>query len=405
MNLSLRTRSRISVLVPISVLSLAWTLSLAGVGSGEPDPGSTPAAQAAEEPEAVVPAEEIDKPASVSTPDQAGKGFKGTQAEIDAIVSTSSTNGIPASALTAYQRAETVINAADETCHLTWQLIAAIGRVESNHGRVNGSALNADGIAVPGIYGLPLNGKNRTTKITDTDGGALDRDTTYDRAVGPMQFIPSTWAQVAVDADDDGQRNPQDIDDAALATAVYLCSGNGDLSTLPGQRAAVYRYNHSQSYVDLVLSIMENYLAGDYTSVPNSIRAASYIPTRPVRPGPGPDSSDAVEETAEQAPQDQPADDPTQEPEPDQADQPDQPDKSDKSDKPGKKPKSPTVKLPDLGKGPKTGVKPVDDVVKVVDDVLSLAEAALQCTLEGRINNPLVANDPYDKCVRKYTRG
>ena len=46
----------------------------------------------------------------------------------------------------------------------------------------------------------------------------------YDRAVGPMQFIPSTWSVIGVDGDNDGKRNPQDIDDAALATAVYLCS-------------------------------------------------------------------------------------------------------------------------------------------------------------------------------------
>ena len=68
-----------------------------------------------------------------------------------------------------------------------------------------------------------------------------------------MQFIPSTWSVVGVDADGDAQRNPQDIDDASLATAVYLCSGDDDLATDAGQRAAVYRYNHSQEYVDLVL--------------------------------------------------------------------------------------------------------------------------------------------------------
>ncbi len=70
-----------------------------------------------------------------------------------------------------------------------------------------------------------------------------------------MQFIPSTWAIVGVDADNDGQRNPQDIYDAALGSAVYLCSGSDDLATDAGQRSAVFRYNHSQRYVDLVLAI------------------------------------------------------------------------------------------------------------------------------------------------------
>ena len=85
-----------------------------------------------------------------------------------------------------------------------------------------------------------------------------------------MQFIPSTWSVVGVDGDSDGKRNPQDIDDAALATAVYLCSGNEDLSTTDGQKSAVYRYNHSQEYVDLVLSIMRAYADGDFSSVPTS---------------------------------------------------------------------------------------------------------------------------------------
>ena len=102
-----------------------------------------------------------------------------------------------------------------------------------------------------------------------------------------MQFIPSTWSVVGVDADGDAKRNPQDIDDAALATAVYLCSGPDDLSTDAGQRAAVYRYNHSQSYVDLVLSIMNAYLDGDFTSVPNGTTSAGYFvpdPNPPAQP-------------------------------------------------------------------------------------------------------------------------
>ena len=84
-----------------------------------------------------------------------------------------------------------------------------------------------------------------------------------------MQFIPSTWQVVKVDADGDGKRNPQDMDDAALATAVYLCSGKDNLSSRKGQEAAVFRYNHSQDYVNLVLRIMEAYSHGDYTAVPS----------------------------------------------------------------------------------------------------------------------------------------
>ena len=153
--------------------------------------------------------------------------------------------------------------------------------MESNHGRANGNTLDDNGLATPGIYGVALNGSNRTTEIVDTDAGQFDNDTAYDRAVGPMQFIPSTWSVVGVDADGDGVRNPQDIDDAALGTAVYLCSGSDDLGTDAGRRGAVFRYNHSQSYVDLVLSIMDAYLQGDFTSIPNSTVMAGELTKTP----------------------------------------------------------------------------------------------------------------------------
>ena len=66
------------------------------------------------------------------------------------VVSTASASGIPAVALAAYQRAATVIDAADRSCHLPWQLVAAIGRVESDHGRTGGNVLTDQGVAEPG---------------------------------------------------------------------------------------------------------------------------------------------------------------------------------------------------------------------------------------------------------------
>ncbi|WP_436698988.1 lytic transglycosylase domain-containing protein [Nocardioides sp. BYT-33-1] len=268
---------RVATIIPLALLSAAWTASVAGIGGvGSP-------VQAAETPGQVtdgtsVPEESIDDPASLSDPSAVEGLEDGNEA---GIVSAASTNAIPAAALAAYQRAETVINSADESCNITWQLIAAIGRVESNHGRVGGNVLDNDGVATPGIYGPALDGQNGVKAISDTDAGVYDNDTQWDRAVGPMQFIPSTWQVVGVDADDDAARNPQDIDDAALAAAVYLCSGDGDLSTVVGQRAAVYRYNHSQAYVDLVLKIMNAYLEGDFTSVPNNATAAGYVVPEP----------------------------------------------------------------------------------------------------------------------------
>jgi hypothetical protein len=184
-----------------------------------------------------------------------------------------SANGIPARALEAYQRAATLVDAADPQCRIDWALIGAIGKVESNHGRYGGNGIDSDGTVRPGIYGIPLNGANGTAVIHDTDGGSFDRDTTWDRAVGPMQFIPGTWRTVGVDANGDGRKDPQNIDDAATATAVYLCSGPGDLSTDSGARSAVLRYNQSDAYANEVLAIAQGYRNG-YVVDPSSALTA-----------------------------------------------------------------------------------------------------------------------------------
>ena len=260
----LMTWQKATALVPLARLSGAWTTSLAVTGSASAasdGEGKLPDGTS-------VPVEAIEAPASVSVPGVVAPGVPAGSA--DTVVASASTNGIPAAALAAYQRAAQVIDSADPTCNIEWPLIAAIGRVESDHGRYGGNRLDDEGVSTPGIYGIPLDGSNGTARISDTDAGELDNDGVFDRAVGPMQFIPSTWSVVGVDGDGDGVRNPQDIDDAALATAVYLCSGDEDLSTDAGQRAAVYRYNHSEKYVDLVLSIMRAYATGDYAAVPNA---------------------------------------------------------------------------------------------------------------------------------------
>jgi hypothetical protein len=263
----LTTWQKATALVPLALLSGAWTTSLTVTSSANAAQDGRPRLPDG----STVPDSAIKAPASVSMPGEIAPGVPAGSAK--SVIAGASTNGIPAAALAAYQRAAQVIDQADPSCHMQWPLIAAIGRVESNHGRYGGNTLTDKGISRPGIYGIPLDGSNGTAKISDTDAGQFDNDPVYDRAVGPMQFIPSTWSVVGVDGDGDGRRNPQDINDAALATAVYLCSGNENLSTPAGQRSAVYRYNHSQSYVDLVLSIMRAYAAGDFASVPSSSAA------------------------------------------------------------------------------------------------------------------------------------
>jgi membrane-bound lytic murein transglycosylase B len=170
-------------------------------------------------------------------------------------------NGIPMVALQAYRGAQAALARSAPGCHLSWSVLAGIGRVESNHGRFGGATLRANGVSQPLIRGVALNGHG-VARITDTDGGRWDGDHTFDRAVGPMQFIPGTWARIAADGDGDGVANPNDIYDAALGAGVYLCAANRNLATAQGLHDAIFSYNHSESYVALVTALTRAYRAG-----------------------------------------------------------------------------------------------------------------------------------------------
>ncbi|WP_194290517.1 lytic transglycosylase domain-containing protein, partial [Modestobacter roseus] len=191
--------------------------------------------------------------------------------------------GIPAAALGAYTRAA---QAAPPSCGIRWELLAGIGLVESNHGRFAGAVLQPDGTSSPRIVGIPLTGSGATAEIRDTDQGRLDGDASYDRAVGPMQFIPSTWARYAADGDGDGRTDPFDLDDAAAAAARYLCAAGGDLSNLAGQARAVYAYNHSTEYVTSVLLLAASYAGTPVT--PTAPAPAVRVPAPEPVPAPLP---------------------------------------------------------------------------------------------------------------------
>lgn len=162
-------------------------------------------------------------------------------------------SGIPGRALTAYR-------ATDGWCDgLRWQLVAAIGQVESGHGTFGGAALDEEtGEAVPWIFGPPLNGSPGVQSIPIGSWlGWWGLTGPWQQAVGPMQFLPSTFDSWAVDADEDGTTNPHDIDDAAASAANYLCGGTE--GAIDDERAAVLRYNNSASYADEVLAIADSF--------------------------------------------------------------------------------------------------------------------------------------------------
>ncbi|KPC81249.1 lytic transglycosylase domain-containing protein, partial [Streptomyces sp. NRRL S-4] len=176
-----------------------------------------------------------------------------------AVVQTWAEAGVPATVLAAYRDAQSALGRSDPGCRLPWQLLAAIGKVESGH--AGGGRVDAAGTTLSPILGPVLDGVG-FAEITDTDGGAYDGDTRYDRAVGPMQFIPSTWARWGKDGNGDGREDPNNISDAALAAGHYLCAGSRDLSVGGDLDRAILSYNHSDTYLRTVRSWLDFYRKG-----------------------------------------------------------------------------------------------------------------------------------------------
>jgi membrane-bound lytic murein transglycosylase B len=190
--------------------------------------------------------------------------------------------GIPSTVLAAYKAAEAALAASNPSCHLPWTLVAGIGRVESGH--ASGGRVDAAGTTNGRILGPRLDGGTvGTATIRDSDAGALDGDTGFDRAVGPMQFIPGTWKSFAKDGNNDGVVSPHNVFDSAVAAGTYLCSSGGDLSQPAAQRAALLRYNRSDAYGALVLRWAAAYGAG-VAVLPNGAGPVpSTAPTPPVQ--------------------------------------------------------------------------------------------------------------------------
>ena len=174
------------------------------------------------------------------------------------VVNSPGTLGIPAMALSAYRNAERMMAGAYPGCGVSWNLLAGIGRIESMH--ANGGATDARGTAVRPIYGPTLDGTlaGNEVIVQNNAGGRV----TYARAMGPMQFLPGTWSRYASDGDGDGRADPQNLYDATLAAARYLCSGGLNLRDPSQVLAAILRYNNSMPYARNVMGWAAAYATG-----------------------------------------------------------------------------------------------------------------------------------------------
>ncbi|SJM68105.1 lytic transglycosylase domain-containing protein [Gulosibacter sp. 10] len=204
---------------------------------------------------------EVDVPGPVAD-DAALESSQGTDiavlADASWIASTAQATGIPDRALAAYAGAAIYVGHMQQ-CGLGWNTLAGIGYVETHHGTIFDGAIGPDGVASPAIYGVPLDGES-TMAIPDSDGGAVDGDDEWDRAVGPMQFIPQTWQIWGQDGNGDGVADPQNIDDAALTAATYLCHEGGSFASSGEWIAAIRAYNNTDDYQLSVANAAQAYL-------------------------------------------------------------------------------------------------------------------------------------------------
>ena len=206
---------------------------------------------------------------------------------------------IPDAALAAYQRSAAVMKEAAPDSRLHWTLLAAVGRVLTDHGQRGDHRVGARGTVRPAIVGKPLRARGGH-RIADTEAGLLDDDRQFDRPVGPMLLAPSDWTVAGVDGDTNGKRNPQDVDDASLAVAVLLCHTGEDLRTTKGKRAALRRINDNPHFVRSVLDVATDYRrqlraeANQVETVPlTTLPTLPPLPMAPTQPVAKPDRTAA----------------------------------------------------------------------------------------------------------------
>ncbi|PWV73281.1 Membrane-bound lytic murein transglycosylase B [Prauserella marina] len=249
-------RLALTLLVVATGLTLVLTIGVRREDGGGQDVAATPRTTAdtpQPEPHAKAPRAAVAAP--VDRPNASD------QAELEAWADeVAESTGVPARVLAAYGRAEMWLRGEQPGCRLSWGTLAGIGRVESRHGTIGGGEIKENGMPTSPIVGIPLDGSPGVKEIRDTDDGRLDADRTWDRAVGPMQFLPTTWERWGKRAVlDGGEPDPQNIDDAALAAARYLCWNGRDLSTPEGWWDAVLTYNVSVGYGRDVFAAAESY--------------------------------------------------------------------------------------------------------------------------------------------------
>ncbi|WP_155374000.1 lytic murein transglycosylase [Catellatospora vulcania] len=251
------TTTGVTIVMLVAAAGASGALLIPALVGAKAAPAPSPSVSGAPAPESAPPSPTVEPaPTAIASPSPVARPAAAFHRWAEA---TSPKVSVPVTALEAYAYAEWVVTSTRPSCKLRWTTLAAIGKIESDHGRTKGAKLGDDAKALPPIVGPALDGTKNTKKINDTDAGRLDFDKKWDHAVGPMQFIPATWTTYGVDADNDQLIDPHDLDDSALAAAYYLCAPNKDLTVVANWKSVVLSYNNVGVYLQKVYDTAQAY--------------------------------------------------------------------------------------------------------------------------------------------------
>jgi cell wall-associated NlpC family hydrolase len=152
---------------------------------------------------------------------------------------------IPARALLGYANGELVLRSEAPRCHLSWVTLAGLGKAGSDHGRIHGGRLDANGLPSRPLGAAPLQ-------------GAAGENATDQRS-GPLQLAPRQWSAAGRDVPGSAHPDVQDVDDAAIAAGRTLCAGGTDLSAGDSWWKAIARYRDSDLFRQQVLGNAQLY--------------------------------------------------------------------------------------------------------------------------------------------------
>ncbi|WP_301847025.1 hypothetical protein [Rhodococcus pyridinivorans] len=192
---------------------------------------------------------------------------------------------IPELVFYAYRAAEMQLAIDSPECGLTWNLLAAVGRLSSGH---------ADGGRTDILGTL-------TTPVVTPEG-----------LLGPMRLAPAVWEQYSADGNADGTADPQNIFDATLAAGARMCAEGGNLREPDGEARAVAAVDPSPDYLANVRTWSGAYAKAAEVApadlapiparpVPNAADVAAPAPA-PVVTVPAPAATPPAEPSGEQAP-------------------------------------------------------------------------------------------------------